>query len=146
MNAIDRAVTPGLASKIARLAVFFRAEFPGSTVDFSPWVPGDETLSQVDPYSIDLSFRLPRGYTALQCQYVLMQVHFSGNLLGPSCTLQEITASGYMYTAQRWEFSTIDRQFEGLAAPKDSAQVQFQELTDRIFELFEHPNRVRVLE
>ena len=71
MNATSQAITPELASKIAHLAFLFRAEFSGSTVDLSPWLTDEQTQSQLDPHSIDLSFYLPQNLRVLACQCVL---------------------------------------------------------------------------
>ena len=142
MNATSQAITPELASKIAHLAVLFRSEFSGSTVDLSPWLPDETTQCQLDPHSIDLSFHLPRHIGLLACNCVLMQVHFSEGLSLPTCQLRTIEACGYIRTEQQWQFSTEDWTFVGLLTPKIEYQAQFKNLIDRIFELFKHPNQV----
>ncbi|NER85209.1 MAG: hypothetical protein F6K42_38045 [Leptolyngbya sp. SIO1D8] len=60
MNATSQAITPELSIKIAHLAVLFRAQFPDSQIDLNPWLTDSKTQSQLDPYSIDLSFYLPK--------------------------------------------------------------------------------------
>ena len=146
MNVTSHAITPELASKIAHLAFLFRSEFSGSTVDLSPWLTDEETQSQLDPDSIDLSFYLPKYGGALACQCVLMQVHFSEDLLLPTCQLQTVHACGYMLTEQQWQFSTEDWTFVGLSTPNIEHQVQFKNLIHHIFELFKHPNQVKTFE
>ncbi|MBE7385450.1 MAG: hypothetical protein F6J95_029130 [Leptolyngbya sp. SIO1E4] len=44
MNAASQAITLELTSKIAHLAVLFRAEFPDARVDLSPWQPDPITF------------------------------------------------------------------------------------------------------
>ncbi|NER04640.1 MAG: hypothetical protein F6K17_19510 [Okeania sp. SIO3C4] len=146
MNATSQAITPKLASKIAHLAFLFRSEFSGSTVDLSPWLTDEETQSQLDPHSIDMSFYLPKHLGVLACQCVLIQVHFSENLLLPTSQLRTVHACGYMFTEQQWQFSTENWTFVGLATPKIEHQVQFKNLINRIFELFKHPNQVNTSE
>ncbi|MCL2934852.1 MAG: hypothetical protein MGG11_22160 [Trichodesmium sp. MAG_R03] len=146
MNATSQAITPELASKIAHLAFLFRSEFSGSTVDLSPWLTDEQTQSQLDPYSIDMSFYLPKHLKVLACQYVLMQVHFSEYLFLPTCQLQTIDVCGYMFTKQQWQFSTEDWTFVGLSTPKIKCQVQFKNLINHIFQLFKHPNQVNTSE
>ena len=142
MNASSQAITPELTSKIAHLAVLFRAEFPDSRVDLSPWLTDPKTQCQLDPYSIDLSFYLPRHNNVLACRCVLMQVHFSKDLLLPTCQLKAIRASGYHCTERQWQFSTADWAFEGIFIPEIEHQERFNCLINRIFKLFKHPNQV----
>lgn len=142
MNATSQAVTPELASKIAHLAVLFRAAFPDSQVDLSPWLTDAKTQSQLDPHSIDLSFYPPRRDGGLTCQCVFIQVHFSDNLLQSTCQLSMIKAHGYICTEQQWQFSTQDWAFTGLSTPKFEHQERFNRLIGQIFELFRHPDQV----
>ncbi|NEQ83285.1 MAG: hypothetical protein F6K26_24675 [Moorea sp. SIO2I5] len=142
MNATSQAITPELATKIAHLAVLLRAEFSGSTVDLSPWLTDEKTQYQLDPHSIDLSFYLPRDIEVLACECILMQVHFSESLLLPTCQLRTVEACAYICTEQQWQFSTEDWRFVGLSTPNIEDQARFNQLIDRIFELFKHPNQV----
>ncbi len=146
MNASSQAITPELASKIAHLALLFRAEFSGSTIDLSPWLTDEETQSQLDPHSIDLNVYCPKYVGMLACQCVLVQVYFSENLLLPTCKLQSVYACGYMFTEEQWQFSTQDWTFVGLSTPQIEYQVKFKNLINRIFELFKHPNQVNISE
>ncbi|NEP72348.1 MAG: hypothetical protein F6K25_10045 [Okeania sp. SIO2G4] len=146
MNASSQAITLELASKIAHLGVLFRAEFPGSTIDLSPWLTDEETQSQLDPHSIDLNIYCPKYVKMLACQCFLVQVYFSENLLLSTCQLRSVYACGYMFTDQQWEFSTEDWTFIGLSTPQIEHQVKFKILINRIFELFKHPNQVNISE
>lgn len=138
MNAVSQAITPELTSKIAHIAVLFRAEFPDSQIDLSPWLTDQKTQDQLDPYSIDLSFYLPPGNWLLACHCVFMQVHFSEALLLPTCQLSGILATGYKCTEPQWQFSTEDRVFAGLSVPVWESQEQFKRVVDGITKLFEH--------
>ncbi|MEM9541880.1 MAG: hypothetical protein AAGA60_20585 [Cyanobacteria bacterium P01_E01_bin.42] len=146
MNATTQAISPELASKIASLAVLFRREFSGSTVDLCPWVDDEETQSALDPYSIDLSFYLPKQIGNLSCRCILIEVHFSEDLLLPYCQLQTIEAYGYTCTQQEWQFSTDDWRFVGSSIPNIESQVRFSKLVSCISELFAHPNQVKLLD
>ncbi|MEO1297301.1 MAG: hypothetical protein AAFW75_16240 [Cyanobacteria bacterium J06636_16] len=146
MNAASQAVTPELASKIAHLAVLFRAEYPDSQIDLSPWLTDAKTQSQLDPYSIDLSFYVPQWNRALACRCVLMQVSFSEDLLLPTSRLIIIQASGYHCTQRQWQFSTQDWAFAGLSIPTSAHQERFRYVISRIFEFFQYPNQVNLHE
>ncbi|MEM9541882.1 MAG: hypothetical protein AAGA60_20595 [Cyanobacteria bacterium P01_E01_bin.42] len=145
MNATTQAITPELASKIASLAVLFRREYFGSTVDLCPWMDEDETQSQLDPYSIDLSFYLPKYIGNLACRCILIEVHFSEDLLLPYCQLETIKAFGYTRKQREWKFSTEDWMFVG-SSPNIEQQVRFSRLVSNISALFAHPNQVKVLD
>ena len=142
MNAASQALTPELASKIAYLAVLFRAEFCDARVDLSPWLTDAETQGQLDPYSIDLSFHLSRGNVGLACGCVLMQIHFSEGLLQPTCQLRAVEAHGYHRTQQQWQFLTVSRGFEGKCLPEQEYEARFRKLIHQIVKLFEFPNQV----
>lgn len=144
MNAISQAITPELSIKIAHLAVLFRAEFPDSQIDLSPWLTDSKTQSQLDPYSIDLSFYLPKGCSVLACHCVFMQAHFSEDLLQPTCRLNTIQAVGYRCTERQWQFSTEDWTFVGLSIPENEHQERFKHLIHRILEFFQYPNQVNI--
>lgn len=144
MNAVSHAITLELTSKIAHLAILFRAEFPNATVDLSPWLTDQGTQSYLDPNSIDLSFFFPKRNIGLECQCVLMLVHFSEELLLPTCQLSTIEASGFDQQQQQWQFSTADGEFTGLILPSREHQCRFKHLVNRIFELFQCPNRVNI--
>ena len=143
MNATSQALTPELASKIAYLAVLFRAEFCDARVDFSPWLTDAETQRQLDPHSIDLSFHFLRGNVGLACGCVLMQIHFSEGLLKPACQLLAVHAHGYNRAQQQWQFSNNNRGFTGKCLPEQEYQARFRSLVYQIVKLFEFPNQVR---
>ena len=139
MNAASQAITLELTSKIAHLAVLFRAEFPDARVDLSPWLTDSKTQGQLDPHSIDLSFYFLRLNIGLECQYVLLQVHFSEEPLLPTRQLSVIKASGYKGTEQHWQFSTEAGEFSGIFPPDREHQARFKHLISRVFELFKCP-------
>ena len=143
MNAVSQAITPELASKIAYLAVLFRAEFCDARVDLSPWLTDTETQRQLDLHSIDLSFHFLTGNLGLACDCVLMQIHFSEGLLKPTCQLLAVETHGYRRTQQQWQFSTASRGFEGKYLPEQEYQARFRKLVHQIVKLFEFPNQVR---
>ncbi|MEO0986525.1 MAG: hypothetical protein AAFY20_13360 [Cyanobacteria bacterium J06639_14] len=144
MNAVSQAITPDLTIKIANLAVLFRAEFPDVQIDLSPWLTDAKTQDQLNPYSIDLSFFLPEHGDILACQCVLMQVHFSDDLLQPTCRLSTIQVDGYNCTQRQWQFSTEDWTFAGVSVPDNDHQKRFKYLINRILELFQYPNQVNI--
>ncbi|NER79556.1 MAG: hypothetical protein F6K42_08225 [Leptolyngbya sp. SIO1D8] len=80
----------------------------------------------------------------LACQCVLMQVHFSEDLLQPTCRLNTIKADGYCCTERQWQFSTEDWTFEGVSIPKNEHQERFKHLIHRVFEFFQYPNQVNI--
>ncbi|MEM6592786.1 MAG: hypothetical protein AAGF66_13010 [Cyanobacteria bacterium P01_H01_bin.119] len=145
MNASSQAITPELASKIAYLAVLFRTAFPGSTVDLTPWLSDAETQCQLESCSIDLSFYLPQKVELLACRCILMQVHFSEDLLAANCQIETVQAYGYsgqIYPEEQWQFSTTDWAFAGPSLPRGEHQERFKSLVNSIFRLFEHTNQV----
>lgn len=142
MNATSQAITFDLTSKIAHLAVLFRAEFPEARVDLNPWITDTKTQHHLDPHSIDLSFHFPKRNIGLACSCVLMQVHFSGGLLLPDCQLGTIEASGFDNMKQQWRFSTEDGEFTGIFTPSEDYQTRFRYLITRIMLLFKQANRV----
>ncbi|MEO0539183.1 MAG: hypothetical protein AAF215_35690 [Cyanobacteria bacterium P01_A01_bin.123] len=142
MNATSQAITVDLTSKIAHLAVLFRAEFPEARVDLSPWLTDTKTQRQLDPHSIDLSFHFPKRNDGLACSCVLIQVHFSGGLLLPDCQLRTIEASGFDRMKQQWRFSTEGGEFMGIFVPAKDYETRFRYLITRIMLLFKHANRV----
>ena len=144
MNATSHAVTLGLTSKIAHLAVLVRAAFADVRVDLSPWLTDTDTQRQLDPHSIDLSFYFPKRHVGLECRCILLQVRFSEGLLCPGCQLIHIEASGYDHTDSQWMFSTKTAQFSGPCPPSPECQARFRQMAAQIFQLFKHPNRVKV--
>ena len=144
MNAASHAVTLGLTSKIAHLAVLFRAAFVDVRVDLSPWLTDTATQRQLDPNSIDLSFYFSKRHLGLECRCVLLQVQFSEGLLQPTCYLTHIEASGYDYTEPQWQFSTVEDRFTGIYPPSPEYQGRFKQVIRQIFELFEHPNQAKI--
>ncbi|MEM1280433.1 MAG: hypothetical protein AAGG53_10540 [Cyanobacteria bacterium P01_H01_bin.152] len=143
MNAASQAVTVELTSKIAHLAVLFRAEFSDVQVDLSPWLTDTKTQRQLDPHSIDLSFFFPKYHVGLACSCILLQVRFSEGLLQPTCQLTHIEANGYNHVEPQWAFSTASGCFTGDCLPLTEYQARFRTLASRIFQLFKYPNQVR---
>ena len=142
MNAASHAVTVELTSKIAHLAVLFRAEFAEVRVDLNPWLTDSKTQRQLDPHSIDLSFFFPKRHLGLACNCILLKVRFSEELLQPTCKLTHVEADGYNHVEPQWSFSTIAGQFTGECPPLPEYQARFRAVIDRILRLFEHPNQV----
>ncbi|MGD1904416.1 MAG: hypothetical protein ACFB0C_00305 [Leptolyngbyaceae cyanobacterium] len=136
MNATSQAVTIEITTKIAHLAVLFRAEFPNAQVDLKPWLEDYQTLCQLDPHSIDLNFYFPKRQAGLNCSCILMQVQFSKGLLLPTCQVSTIEACAFASVEPQWQFSTQDWQFMGQDLPDDENQERFQYLINRILELF----------
>jgi hypothetical protein len=140
MNADSQAITLEITSKIAHLAVLFRAEFPPAGVDLQPWLTDSHTQGQLDPHSIDLSFFFPEHNLGLECRCLLMQVRFSEGLTSPTCQMLSVEASGFdSGRTQQWQFSTIDWQFTGDSPPESHYQERFRHLTQRILRLFRCP-------
>lgn len=143
MNATNQAITPELVSKIAHIAVLFRAEFCNAWIDLKPWLTDAETQRQLDPHSIDLSFHFSDGHIGFACGCVLMQVRFSEGLLRPTCQLAAIEANGYDRAELQWEFSTVSGRFVGKCLPDQEYQSRFKRLVHSITRLFEFPNQVK---
>ena len=143
MNAASHAVTVELTSKIAHLAVLFRAEFAEVRVDLNPWLTDSKTQRQLDPHSIDLSFFFPKRHLGLACNCILLKVRFSEGLLRPTCQLTHVEADGYDHVNPQWSFSTISGQFTGESPPLPEYQARFRTVVDRILQLFEYPNQVK---
>ncbi|MEM6423832.1 MAG: hypothetical protein AAF728_01520 [Cyanobacteria bacterium P01_D01_bin.128] len=140
MNAASQAITIELTQKIAHLAVLVRAEFPDTQVDLNPWLRDSKTQQQLDRYSIDLSFHLPRHADALACTCILMEVKFSEGLLCPGCRLSGINAWGFDRQQQQWQFSSAEQVFSGFSIPQYLAQARFIRLTERIARIFKSFN------
>ena len=143
MNAASHAVTVELTSKIAHLAVLFRAEFAEVRVDLNPWLTDTNTQRQLDPHSIDLSFFFPRRHRGLACNCILLKVGFSEGLLRPTCQLTHVEADGYAHLNPQWSFSTSSGKFTGECLPMPEYQTRFRTVIDQIWRLFEYPNQVR---
>jgi hypothetical protein len=140
MNADSQAITLEITSKIAHLAVLFRAEFPQAEIDLQPWLTDACTQAQLDPHSIDLSFFFPQRRSELGCRCLLLQVHFSEALTSPTSQLLGIEANGFDSARnQQWQFSTIDLQFTGDSLPSCDQQDRFIRLSRRILQLFKRP-------
>jgi len=143
MNAASQAVTIELTSKIAQLAVLFRAEFADVMVDLNPWLTDTKTQQQLDPHSIDLSFHFPKRHVGLACRCILLQVQFSEGLLQPTCQLTCVEANGYQHGDPQWAFSTANGQFTGAYLPLEEYQQRLRNVISQIFRLFEYPNQVK---
>ncbi|NEQ46690.1 MAG: hypothetical protein F6K00_25345 [Leptolyngbya sp. SIOISBB] len=142
MNAASHAVTAELTSKIAHLAVLFRAEFADVRVDLNPWLTDAKTQRQLDPHSIDLSFFFPKRHLGMTCNCILLRVRFSEGLLQPTCKLTHVEADGYNHVDPQWSFSTSNGQFTGECPPLPEYQARFRTVINRILLLFEYPNQV----
>jgi len=143
MNAASHAITVELTSKIAQLAVLFRAEFAEVMVDLNPWLTDAKTQQQLDPHSIDLSFFFPKHHIGLACNCILLKVRFSEGLLQPTCQLTHVEADGYQHVDPQWAFSTASNQFTGNCVPIVEYQVRLRNVIDQTFRLFEYPNQTR---
>jgi hypothetical protein len=141
MNAVTQAGSFELASKIAHLAVLFRAEFPNAEVDLRPWLTDPETQCQLDPRSIDISFHFPMSHSGLGCRCVLVLVYFSDDLAMPGCTLSRIEAGGFDQGEKQWEFSSETNQFAGPCQPVSDYQDRFRYLVKRLKCLFRSLNQ-----
>ncbi|MEM1311409.1 MAG: hypothetical protein AAF827_22900 [Cyanobacteria bacterium P01_D01_bin.6] len=143
MNAASHAITVNLTSKIAQLAVLFRAEFADVRVDLNPWLTDTQTQRQLDPHSIDLSFFFSRKHCGLACNCIFLQVRFSEGLLQPTCHLTHIEANGYQNVEEQWAFSTASGYFTGACTPIEEYQARLRNIMSKIFQLFEYPNQVK---
>ena len=143
MNAANHAVTVELTSKIAHLAVLFRAEFAEVEVDLNPWLTDAKTQRQLDPHSIDLSFFFPKRHPGLACNCILLKVQFSEGLLRPTCQLTQVEADGYDHAEPQWSFSTTSGQFAGESPPLSEYQTRFRAVIAQIWRLFEYPNQIK---
>ncbi len=79
MNAESQAITLEITSKIAYLAVLFRAEFPRVEADLQPWLTDAYTQDQLDPHSIDLSFFFPsavQSWDVAACCYRCISLRY----------------------------------------------------------------------
>ncbi|MEM9447496.1 MAG: hypothetical protein AAGA75_03050 [Cyanobacteria bacterium P01_E01_bin.6] len=144
MNAVSHATTLGLTSKIAHLAILFRAEFPNATADLSPWLSDEQTQRLLNPNSIDLCFHFPQPHIQMNCSSVLILTHFSQELTLSSCELNMVEASGFNGTVQQWQFSTADGEFAGNSPPQKELQERFRKMVSHIFELFQRPNYLKI--
>ncbi|MDB9527623.1 hypothetical protein PN498_16625 [Oscillatoria sp. CS-180] len=143
MNAASQAVTVELTSKIAHLAVLFQAEFANARVDLSPWLTDSATQRYLDPRSIDLSFYFPNRYVGLECRCVLLQVHFSEELLDPTCQVTSVEAHGYDHSESQWAFSTHSGEFTGHCIPGQEHRTRLRDVINEISRLFEHPHQIK---
>ncbi|MEM6839334.1 MAG: hypothetical protein AAF609_21130 [Cyanobacteria bacterium P01_C01_bin.120] len=80
----------------------------------------------------------------MTCRCILLQIRFSEGLLQPNCYLTHIEASAYDCTEPQWTFSTITDTFMGLYQPSTEYQARFRQIMQQIFELFKHPNCLKV--
>ena len=141
MNASAQDLSNSLTRKIANVAVMFRAEFPVSVPDLSPWLTDDITRQQIQHSSIDLSFVSRQTSNLLNCRCVFLQILFSDVLLEPTCRFIGIEASGHDQQGKCWTFSTVTNwQFEGRHVPEDPNQKKrFIHLLRQILTLFNYP-------
>jgi hypothetical protein len=144
MDAVNHAKTFGLTSKIAQLAILFHTEFPNVSTDLRPWLTDQQTQCRLDSNSIDLCFHFPKHDKYLHCDCILVLIYFSHELSLASCDLNKVEAIGFDGTHQQWQFSTVDGEFRGTLLPEKPYQEKFRNVTSRIFELFEEPNRLRL--
>ncbi|MEM6503761.1 MAG: hypothetical protein AAF685_18270 [Cyanobacteria bacterium P01_C01_bin.89] len=160
MNAVKKATSITITSKIAAIASLLRSQMPYAQIGFSPWVENDLTLRFEDRHSIDLSVNFPQSCEKLRCRCMLVQVTISSagalgsgvpnskNAVGASANhpqaelvntggTVEAEFSGYGFDGtQQWKFATADGgKFLGKALPSADGQQLIRSIGQSITEL-----------
>ncbi|MBC6419922.1 MAG: hypothetical protein GDA44_14750 [Prochloron sp. SP5CPC1] len=137
MNALERANSFNLTTKLATVVNLFKSEFPDAKADLKPWDNDADTRSLVDPDSLDIGFHFPGWSRQIQCRSVLVQIRFHEDSLDKKQRLIGVETAGFNLTGQVWRFSTVDR-WECLGECKPAAEVRekLKSFCRQVFELF----------
>lgn len=138
MNASEQAKTLDITSKIAATVNLFKATFPDAKADLKPWKNDYDTLSTVDPDSIDIGFHFPGWSRRLQSRSLLVQIRFYHDTIEQQHKLIGIEVLGFNHQGQVWKLSTIaDWELEGSYPPVPEIAAKLKSFCRQVFELFE---------
>ncbi|UKO96876.1 hypothetical protein [Nostoc sp. UHCC 0870] len=133
MNANEKVNSWNMVSKIATVINLFKAEFPDSVADLSPWLKNPETEKFHDPYSVDLAFHFSRRSCLCQSYCILMQIRLSSANESAMQRIIEIELSGHDYMGQQWQFATIEHgKFHGVMLPLPEAEQKIRHICRQI--------------
>ncbi|MDJ0713565.1 MAG: hypothetical protein QNJ54_05030 [Prochloraceae cyanobacterium] len=138
MNAAEQARGLNVSTKIAALINLFKSEFPDAKADLKPWRNDPETLSWVDPDSIDIGFHFPGWSRRINCHSILVQIRFYQDPLDAKKRLIGIETAGFSHQGQAWRLSTVENwQFFGSYQPAIEPKEQIKHFCRNVFELFD---------
>lgn len=137
MNALERANSFNLTTKLATVVNLFKSEFPDAKADLKPWDNDAETRSLVDPDSIDIGFHFPGWSRRIQSRSILVQIRFHEDPLDKKQRFIGVEMAGFNLTGQVWQFSTVDlRKFFGETTPTPEVGEKLKSFCRQVFELF----------
>jgi hypothetical protein len=137
VNAAERALGVGIATKIASVVNLFRAEFPDAKADLKPWRYDADTAEWVDPDSIDIGFHLPGWSPRFQSRSMLVQIRFFMDPLEQVQKFIGIETAGFNHEGEAWRLSTIAQwQLVGNYEPAKDVCDRLKRFSEKAFELF----------
>lgn len=137
MNAAEQARGLRFATKIAAMVNLFKSEFPDAKADLKPWRNDPETLSLVDPDSIDIGFHFPGWSRRLNSRSILVQIRLHQDPLDDCQRLIGLEIAGFNHQGQAWRLSTVENwQFVGKDRPAAEAGEKLKRFCRNVFELF----------
>lgn len=137
MNASEQARDLELTAKIAAVVNLFKHQFPDVKADLKPWKNDPDTLSLVDPDSIDIGFHFPGWSRRTHCRSILVQIRFHQVSPDTSEQLVGIETAGFNHQGQAWRLSTVeDWQFFGQYQPATEVGDKLRHFCRQVFELF----------
>lgn len=137
MNASEQAKGLQITTKIAAIVNLFKQYFPDGKADLHPWHNDPDTISLVDPDSIDIAFHFPGWSRKIQSRSILLQIRFHQDSVDQQQRLIGIETAGFNHTGEVWRLSTIDHwQLEGKSLPTEEIREKLKQFCREIFQLF----------
>ena len=138
MNALEKAQSLEITSKITSTVHLFKMQFPDARADLKPWRNDPDTRSSVDPHSIDIAFHLPGWSPRYQSRSILVQIRFHPDPHDQSQRLIGIETIGINHQGLAWRLSTVENwQVVGSALPAPDIREKLRHFTRQVFELFQ---------
>ncbi|BFM39105.1 hypothetical protein [Synechocystis sp. LKSZ1] len=138
MNALEKAHSLEITSKITTAVHLFKAQFPDARADLRPWRNDPDTRNSVDPYSIDIAFHLPGWSPRYQSRSMLVQIRFHPDPSDQTQRLIGIETIGINHQGLAWRLSTVESwQVVGPALPAPDIREKLRHFTRQAFELFQ---------
>jgi len=138
VNAAEQAIGLDVSTKIAASVNLFKSEFPDAKPDLKPWRNDPQTLSLVDPDSIDIGFHFPGWSRKINCRSILVQIRLYQDPERTSKRLIGVETAGFSHVGQAWRLSTVDDwQFAGQNQPVAESQERIRHFCRQMFELFD---------
>jgi hypothetical protein len=137
MNAVEKANSLEITSKIATIVNLFKLEYPDFKVDLKPWMNDANTRELVDPDSIDMGFHFPGQSRLFRVRSILVQIRLYEDPVEGERKAIGVEATGYDHKGQQWRFSTVDNwSFVGITEPTKEAGDKLRYLCRQVLDIF----------